>query len=291
MKHTESSPTIITTKEKVVRKTRKVFAHAMLELLATFNISIEVDEESKQNLAELDKLLLSESVVIISNHTSAIDIVSVLKFIELIDNMRTGCYLIAQKFATPNFNRPISLILAPFFQLGNMLNMLAVPVPQTNKEKDTNKHDRVKEYEVLRDSLLAEVGNVLGIMPEGTRGKSDDLNRLKPGGIGNLAVRYQDMNFISASLVRIDGTKHFQLSVGKAKRANEIVPTIVDDANYIQSLQEQLIQEDDPNTVVEIKSQIKARLQIIADQFGYEVAALLPENMRGVYSASIDAAK
>ncbi|MBP9781770.1 1-acyl-sn-glycerol-3-phosphate acyltransferase [Candidatus Woesebacteria bacterium] len=287
MKHTETTPIDLTTKEKVVRKTRKVFAHAMLELLATFSISIEVDEESKQNLAELDKLLLSESVVIISNHTSAIDIVSVLKFIELIDNMRLGCYLIAQKFATPNLNRPISLMLAPFFQLGNMLNILAVPVPQTNKEKDSNKFDRVKEYEVLRDSLLAEVGNVLGIMPEGTRGKSDDLNRLKPGGLGNLAIRYQDMMFISASLVRIDGSKRFQLSVGKAKRASEIVPTIAEDADHIQSLQEQLIQEVDPNTISEIKLQIKARLQIIADQFGYEIADLLPENMRGVYAAKI----
>lgn len=267
-----------------MQKTRKVFAHAMLELLATVKISIEVDEQTKQNLAELDELLLSESVVIISNHTSAIDIVAVLKFIELIENMRIGFYLIAQKFSSPNLNRPISLLLAPLFQLGNLLNMLAVPVPQTRKEKNKNKVDRVKEYEILRDHLLTQVSNILAIMPEGTRGNSDDLNQLKPGGVGNLALRYQNMNFVPASLVRIDDSKRFQLTVGKAKRVKEIVPSIVEDAKYIESLQAQMMQEAEPGKVLEIKSQIKARLQIIADQFGYEIADLLPENMRGVYA-------
>lgn len=284
MNHPESSQRAITAKEKVVQKTRKIFAHAVLELLAAFKISIEVDEQTRQNLEELDQLLLSESVVIISNHTHAIDMVSVLKFIELMNNMRTGSYLIAQKFAIPNSERKISHVLLPLFQLGNMLNMKAVPVPQTTEEKLGNKTDLVREYEHLRDELLADIGNVLGIMPEGTRGKTDDLNQLKPGGVGNLAVRYQNMNFVPASLVRIDDSKRFQLTVGKAKRVKEIVPSIVEDAKYIESLQAQMMQEAEPGKVLEIKSQIKARLQIIADQFGYEIADLLPENMRGVYA-------
>lgn len=284
MNHPESKPNAITTKERIVKKTRKVFAHVMLELLAAFDISIEVDEDSKKNLTDLDTKLLTESAVMISNHTSAVDIASVLTFIELMSNLKTGCYVIAQKFAVPNLNKPISLPLFPILKIGDLLEIKAVPVPQTPEEKSKNKVDRIGNYEQMRDLLLSQPGSVLGIMPEGTR--SQILNQFKPSGIGNIALRYQSMYVVPASLVRIGDSKRFQLTIGKPQRVTEIVPTIAEDAEYIKGLQAQLYNEVDPDKIVEIKLQIKTRLQIIADQFGYEIAVLLPESMRGYYGTT-----
>ena len=61
--------------------------------------------------------------------------------------------------------------------------------------------------------------------------------------------------------------KTFELLVGEPKLASQMTKTIVD----------KITTGTDPVLT-------KQLLQECADQFGYEIADLLPENMRGVYS-------
>ncbi|MCA9373227.1 hypothetical protein KC921_03985 [Candidatus Woesebacteria bacterium] len=271
MKQAENERESRTVIEKFQSWFRLAFAKAVLEVLSKFEIEMVISPESLEQLQKIDTYLKHGSIIVYANHTSMLDaFLGIPTAIAHLPHLRKAIYLLAEKYAIPNSRKKASFVIAPITKVVNSLGVVAVPVPQRLSEQaDDRKKQRGKKrlakYEAKRDYLMNKEGSAAGFTPEATRDESITMTQFKDG-VVKTVLMYPDSLCCPFGLIPLGG-KTFELVVGEPKLAQEMTSSIAD----------RLATETDP--VV-----IKQLLREVTDQFGFEVAQLLPENMRGYYS-------
>lgn len=269
MKHFENDKETRSIPEKIQSSFRLALAKAAVEILSKFEIKMNISPESLEQLQKIDDYLKHGSIIIYANHTSMLDaILGIPSGIHHLPHLRKVMYLLAEKYAIPNSKQKLSYLIAPVTKVANSLGVVAVPVPQKLSEQvsEIEKQkglERLANYEKTRDDLMNKRGTACGYTPGATR--SAELPRFKAG-IVKTAQLYPEALCCPMGLVP-KGENIFELVVGEPTMASEMVKTIIG----------RIATESDP-------AMIKQLYQEGADLFGYEVAALLPEHMRGVYA-------
>lgn len=264
--------------EKIQSSLRLGVAKIVLDILAKYEFTMDISPESLEQLKKIDEYLKQGSIIVYANHTTMLDaILGIPVGISHLPHLRKAMYLLAEKYAIPNRRKKSSYAIAPLTQLVNALGVVVVPVPQRLSEQMDEKKKiqgkkRLEKYGNKRNKIMNRPGTAIGFTPEATRGETIEMTQFKDG-IVKTALLFPDTLCCPMGLVP-KGSNTFELVVGEPKLASQMTESIVD----------RIALETDPALV-------KQLLQECADQFGYEVAPLLPENMRGVYGTGIDAAK
>lgn len=259
------------TTEKIQAGLRLAVARAVLELLSKFEIEMVISPESLQRLQQIDAHLEHGSIIIYANHTSMLDaFLGIPTAIAHLPHLRKAIYLVAEKYAIPNRRKKASFIIGPITKIVNSLGVVAVPVPQGLSEevddrKKQNGKKRLAKYEAKRDALMKDKGTASGFTPEATRDESIKMTQFRTG-VFQIARSYPKALCCPFGFVPIGG-RTFELVVGEPKLASEMTAPLVNAFNT-----------SDP-------SQSKEILQAGADMFGFEVAQLLPPEMRGFYGS------
>ncbi len=278
MKHVENERETRSIPEIIQSGLRLGVAKLILDILAKYEITMDISPESLENLQKIDNYLKQGSVIIYANHTSMLDaFLGIPVGISHLPHLRKAMYLLAEKYAIPNRRKKSSYAIAPLTQIVNTLGVVVVPVPQrlseqVDEKKKMKGKKQLQKFVEKRDKIMNSAGTAIGFTPEATRDETIEMTQFKDG-IVKTALLYPDALCCPMGLVPKGGNT-FELVVGEPKLASQMTESIVD----------RIALETDPALV-------KQLLQECADQFGYEVAPLLPENMRGVYSTGIDAAK
>jgi len=278
MKHVENERETRSIPEIIQSGLRLGVAKLILDILAKYEITMDISPESLENLQKIDNYLKQGSVIIYANHTSMLDaFLGIPVGISHLPHLRKAMYLLAEKYAIPNRRKKSSYAIAPLTQIVNTLGVVVVPVPQrlseqVDEKKKMKGKKQLQKFVEKRDKIMNSAGTAIGFTPEATRDETIEMTQFKDG-IVKTALLYPDALCCPMGLVPKGGNT-FELVVGEPKLASQMTESIVD----------RIALETDPALV-------KQLLQECADQFGHEVAPLLPENMRGVYSTGIDAAK
>lgn len=271
MKNIENGNETHSVPEKVQSWFRLALAKGVIEILAKYDIKMEISPESLEQLQKIDEYLKQGSIIVYANHTSMLDaILGIPVGISHLPHLRKAMYLLAEKYAIPNRRKKSSFAIAPLTQLVNALGVVVVPVPQklseqVNEKKKLKGKKRLEKYGNNRDKIMKSPGTAIGFTPEATRGETIEMTQFKDG-IVRTALLYPDALCCPMGLVPKGGNT-FELVVGEPKLASQMTESIV----------EQIALESNPLVV-------KQLLQECADLFGCEVAPLLPENMRGMYA-------
>lgn len=275
MRRSENESETRSVTEKIQSGLRLAVAKLTLELLSRFDIKMDISPESLENLQKIDEYLKHGSIIIYANHTSMLDaFLGIPVGISHLPHLRKAMYLLAEKYAIPNRRKKSSYAIAPLTQLVNTLGVVVVPVPQKLSEQGDEKKKikgkkRLQKFVEKRNKIMNSSGTAIGFTPEATRDQTIEMTQFKDG-IVKTALLYPEALCCPMGLVPKGGNT-FELVVGEPKLASQMTESIVD----------RIALETDPALV-------KQLLQECADQFGYEVAPLLPENMRGVYGTTVE---
>lgn len=275
MKHPENEGETRNIAEKFQSSLRLGVAKLILEILSKYEMKMDISPESLRNLQKIDEYLKQGSVIIYANHTALLDAFLGIPFVvSHLPHLRKGMYLLAEKYAIPNRRKKSSYAIAPITKLANSLGVIVVPVPQKlSEQKDERKKQkgkkRLAKYEEKRNALMSKKGTASAYAPEATRGATLEMTQFRDG-IVKAAQLYPDALCCPMGLVP-NGENTFELVVGEPKLAKQMTESIAD----------RIAVENDPAVT-------KQLLQECANLFGFEVASLLPENMRGVYAIHSD---
>jgi len=274
MKHVENERETRSIPEKIQSSLRLGVAKIVLDILAKYEFTMDISPESLEQLKKIDEYLKQGSIIVYANHTTMLDaILGIPVGISHLPHLRRAMYLLAEKYAIPNRRKKSSYAIAPLTQLVNALGVVVVPVPQRLSEQMDEKKKiqgkkRLEKYGNKRNKIMNRPGTAIGFTPEATRGETIEMTQFKDG-IVKTALLFPDALCCPMGLVPKGGNT-FELVVGEPKLASQMTESIID----------RIAMESDPLVV-------KQLLQECADLFGFEVAPLLPGNMRGVYGATI----
>ena len=273
--------------EAIQRWFRRTFAKATIGLFATLGAEAKFTNQSVDLLQnEINSFLESGTVVFYSNHTSAADALSVPEVVKHLPNMKFAMYVIAEKFVAINKKRPESIVSAPLVAIASLFGVHGLPVSQVRQKDVADEKTRLKRekrlasYASKRALLQTKPGGVFGIMPEGTRGKDSSMQKFRSGIMLN-ALEMPDALFVPATMIPdSEDPKKVSIQLGKPQLAREVVGDLFGE---ILALQELESKAEEPEERERIRAEIKVLLNAGADRFGYQVASMLPEEMRGVY--------
>lgn len=277
----------------------KFFKNFSLVILRQFSlkngVKLEEDPESAEDstsiLEMIDQHLKTGSVVFYANHTSYLDMLSVLFVLNSLENVRSALYPVAEKYTSVNTKYKFSFVAFPIIKLFSHLGIMGVPVPQGRSKdlEDLSENERkarknkVKKLDEKVAKLLQSPGSIIGITPEGKR--SPQLIKLKTG-IARIALQ------ILKNLLDSDSNNTIFVPVSMVYEKEEMIiklgnphgiDFVKDILKQIIDLEEELSNLDKPEEIESREAEIYKLLQDVADKFGAKIAMLLPEEMRGDY--------
>lgn len=248
--------------ESGIRPTLKSRAAEFIYRHLNDRYNLEISDQSAQHLAEANRILARDAVVVYINHIYSRDAKIMIPLVLTLPNVRNVMGPVGMKHYDISRD-PVSAVL---FRSLRLFGIHAAPVVQNGdvyQYGQEQKQGMIVNLKQHTSDLLNKAGTLYGIAPEGTRNPAGQLQRANRG-IGYLDSYMQpghQLYYLPVGLVYPEHDDHPRIVVAEPFTLTDAVPT---GASFAANPKEQA-------------QQISDILMVILSQN-------LPEQMRGVYA-------